>query len=511
MCAECHSTNVALGYDLDNDTFSTSFSEISVGCEACHGQGSTHVALASDGTFDQHFGLPVNLDDRRGKAWIMNPETGIAMLDAPAGRQQQPESCGRCHARRSVLAAEYQYGRPLTDTHMPSLLEENLYFADGRILDEVYVFGSFVQSKMYAAGVTCSDCHDPHSARLRTGPDPNAACAQCHLPATFATTGHSGTTSTACVDCHMPARTYMGVDDRRDHSFRIPGTAGDEKHYGAAIAAGRAGTSNPLLLDRIANLADPPIARATMLTLLSPSSGEAELAVIENGINDPDPLVRIGTLRLLHQYPPELRPRAGSHLLRDPVRGVRVEAALTYVDVRDLLPLEDARAFAGAADEYREAQLNAASRPEAMVVLGEFESQMGDGQAAGRYFGNAIRLDPDFAAGHHAYGLFLVRSGRRIEALRHIRLAAELEADNPRYVYVLGVALNSIGRGDEAIAVLEQARIDFPSDFDIAWGLATMLRDGGELEQARRLVDEMSGQFPDRGEVRALRNALSTP
>ena len=159
MCAECHSTNVQMGYDAGSDSFDTTWSEISVGCEGCHGPGSTHARLAESGAEGGAYGLEVNLDDRGGAVWVMNPETGIAARsEARTEPQQQPEACGRCHARRGIIAPEYEYGAPLAHTHLPALLDEGLYFADGQILDEVYVYGSFLQSRMYAAGVTCTDC-----------------------------------------------------------------------------------------------------------------------------------------------------------------------------------------------------------------------------------------------------------------------------------------------------------------------------------------------------------------
>ena len=225
MCAECHSTDVQLNYDLGNDSFRTTWSEINVGCEACHGPGSEHISQAQSGDFKSDLGLAVDLDDHGRAVWQMNPQTGIAQRSELAmAPPQQPESCGRCHSRRGVITANYEYGKPLADTHRPSLLNPPLYFADGQIRDEVYVYGSFVQSRMYRAGVTCSDCHDPHSLELVTGDDPDAVCAQCHLPARFASAEHQhhGEGEAACVDCHMPTRVYMGIDARRDHSLRIP-------------------------------------------------------------------------------------------------------------------------------------------------------------------------------------------------------------------------------------------------------------------------------------------------
>jgi Tfp pilus assembly protein PilF len=508
MCAECHSTNVSLGYDLDTNAFNTTFDEISVGCEACHGPGSVHIAQAEDEAFDSSLGLPVDLDDKSGAVWIMNPETGIAERSSPNDTRQQPESCGRCHARRSIIAATYEYGRPLTDTHMVSLLEENLYYPDGRIQDEVYVYGSFVQSKMYAAGVTCSDCHNAHTGNLHAGPNPNDTCAQCHLVTKFAADDHAGTGSSNCVGCHMPATTYMGVDDRRDHSFRLPDTSTDPAHYGSTIAAGRAGGANDLLLRSIEDKALPAIVRATMLTLLEPVPPGPAADTITAQFEDPDPLVRIAALRAVRNVAPAIRMRTGSQLLRDPVRGVRMEAALTYAEFRDLLPIEDSRAFPEAADEYREAMLAAANTPDAALGLAEFENRLGNSADALRMYRHALVVGPNFAPAYHAYGLSLVRSGAQDEALENLRTAAELAPESPRYAYVFGVALNSLGDSDAAVDILGSAHQRFEIDFDIAWALATIHRDRGERAEARTIAEELNARYPESAQVLALLNSL---
>ncbi|HZD52661.1 MAG TPA: cytochrome c3 family protein, partial [Woeseiaceae bacterium] len=411
-CAECHSTNVKPNYSMASNTFATTYDEISVGCEACHGPASQHVQQARAGFVGPEDGLVVDLDDHDGARWTMNPETGIARRSRRAERQQQPESCGRCHSRRSLLTADYTYGRPLTDTHMPALLDEGLYFADGRIRDEVYVYGSFLQSKMYRAGVTCTDCHNPHSARLITGSDPNAVCARCHLPARFATTRHSGEDSVDCIGCHMPPRVYMGVDERYDHSFRIPGAGSTDDHYGNAIAAGRRGAANDRILHSLKENDYPPIVRATLLTLLSPTTEPAVRELLAAGLNDKNPLVRIGALRSLYEFPPEVRLRMGTRLLADPIRGVRVQAATTFAEVHDLLPLEAARAFPAAADDFREAQLASPSMPESLTILAEFESRLGNDGLAEKYLRQGLRVDPRFAPARYSLGLLLVRAHR---------------------------------------------------------------------------------------------------
>ena len=467
MCAECHSTNLKPGYDIDADTFHTTYDEVSVGCESCHGPGSQHVA-------EPRKLLAADFSERDGIAWFMNASTGIAKRSEPNVQRQQVESCGRCHSRRSVIASEYDYNMPLAHTHMPSLLERGLYFADGRILDEVYVYGSFLQSKMHAAGVTCTDCHNPHTGTLRAGPEPNDTCATCHLPAVFAAESHAAESTGDCVACHMPATVYMGVDARRDHSFRVPDAGSDPAHYGPLIAAAWEGDNDADLLAAIAEQRYPAIVQATLLTLLKAELTDTQADILRQQLNDASPLVRIAGLRALRRQPDDVRLKSGSALLRDPVRGVRIEAALTYIGVRDLLPIADARAFASAADEYRQSLLSSASMPDAALNLAQFEVDLGNAGAASKLYEHALRIGKDFAPAQHAYGLHLVRTNRATEALAHLRTAAELEPDMPRFVYVYGVALNSLGYADDALATLRTAWRRFPDDRDIGFALATL-------------------------------------
>ena len=309
MCAECHSTNLQKNYSANDDSYATTWSEIDVACESCHGPGSVHVASAKHGFYGPDTGLSLRLDDHGSAVWQMNDETGIAALSEPALRAPvQPESCGRCPSRRGAISRDYEYGRPLLDTHMPALLDQGLYHADGQILDEVYVYGSFLQSKMYRAGVTCSDCHDPHSLELKVGGEVSNVCSQCHAPARFANSDHHFHSSgeVQCVDCHMASKDYMVVDPRRDHSFRVPRpdlsdeiggpnacigchseennswasaatrkwygtTRTDAPHYGQALHAGQESTANHRELIRA--LIDEPseagIVRATAFELMT--------------------------------------------------------------------------------------------------------------------------------------------------------------------------------------------------------------------------------------------------
>jgi tetratricopeptide (TPR) repeat protein len=209
MCADCHSTNLQKNFDVPTLTYHTTFSEIDVSCEACHGPGSLHVQLATAPS--------LFWDRKRGYA--------LAKL-RDASNVNEVQACAHCHSRRRVVTTNYTAGCNYYDYFSNELLTQTSYHADGQILDEVYEFGSFVQSKMYHKNVRCTDCHDPHTARLKH--QGNQVCTSCHQHPAGKYDGENhhrhkqGGAGSKCVDCHMPQTTYMMVDPRRDHSFRIP-------------------------------------------------------------------------------------------------------------------------------------------------------------------------------------------------------------------------------------------------------------------------------------------------
>ena len=232
QCADRHSTGLKKNYDLASDTYATSWTDLDVGCEACHGPGSRHVAWAKahtegsaypSGTDASRMDLTNWLKPTDIGHWEMNPETGIARRTEKLVSTEL-ETCAACHSRRKVIANNLTPGAPYLDAYLPALLDSGLYHADGQIDGEVYEYGSFLQSRMHAAGVTCANCHDPHSAKLRA--EGNALCAQCHLPEKFDVAAHHhhrpGSTGAQCVNCHIPTKNYMVVDARRDHSIRVP-------------------------------------------------------------------------------------------------------------------------------------------------------------------------------------------------------------------------------------------------------------------------------------------------
>ncbi len=552
QCAECHSTNLRKGYDAGRDAWTTTWSDPDVACEACHGPGGSHVAWAeatASGAVPGAgaSGLSVRLRRSPPGSWAFAPGAAIARRATPLPDHAELETCAPCHARRSTLREDGRPGEPLLDTHRPALLDADLYEADGQMREEVYEYGSFLQSRMHAAGVTCSDCHDPHSLRLRG--EGNAVCAQCHRPASFDTPAHQhhepGSAGARCAACHMPARTYMGIDVRHDHSFRVPrpdlsvwlGTpdactdchgerdprwAADAVarwfpdgrrgsfHYGQALDAGRRGAhgSERALVEVAADAAQPALVRASALALLRPRSSDGADAV-RAALADPDPLVRLGALEAAAGLEPGARLAAAAPLLRDPRRAVRVAAARMLAEVPPgLWHPADRSALAEALAEYRAAQLVYAERPEARVSLGALHATFGEVDAARREYETALRLAPWFVPTYVNLADLERAAGRDEQAESLLRRALAVAPDLAETHYALGLTLVRLGRHAEALPELERAAALAPDSPRFALTRALLLVERGDPAGATRIVKAILARWPEDADARALLTEL---
>jgi predicted CXXCH cytochrome family protein len=546
MCAECHSTGVAKNYDAAADRFATTFAEISVGCEACHGQGSRHVAWAHGRQSwwpfgkreDAANGLLVRFDERTDITWPIDPRTGNGQRRiAPATLRKEVETCGLCHARRGAFAGDWVPGRALSDTHVVAPLGRGLYQADGQMLDEVYNYGSFKQSRMFAAGVTCGDCHEPHAAKLRAPGD--GVCLQCHASDKYAAAAHrhheNANPGLACASCHMPTRTYMVVDPRHDHGFRIPrpdlseklGTSNacndchadkpaawaaaaiaqwhgpDRKGwqtYGEAFHAAwtdQAGAA--ALLAAVAGDRNvPAFARAGALTELAPRAAPANLDLARAALTDPDPMVRIGALELAERMPPaQLWPLA-SPLLSDPVRGVRIRAAAVLAAVPDAnVPAGDRERFERAAAEFVAAQRFDADRPEARAALGSFYARRGRPAEAEAEYKAALRLSPSSAPAAVNLADLYRQLGRDGEGESVLRAAIAASPRDAGLHHALGLTLVRMKRSAEALDALHRAMEIEPGRARYAYVYAVALHSAGRGGDAVAVLTESLKQHPD--------------
>lgn len=545
MCAECHSTHLEKNYDPVTRTFQTTWSEIDVSCEACHGPGSDHVAWAKREPgwekSSTNYGLTLLLDERRDVHWKINPETGNAVRSHARSGQKEIEMCARCHARRSPISQDYVHGERLLDHYLPNLLTEGMYFADGQIDDEVYVYGSFLQSKMHHAGVTCSDCHNPHSQALKVSG--NGVCAQCHLASQYDDPSHhfhkQGTKGASCAGCHMPPKNYMVVDPRHDHSMRIPrpdlsvqlGTPnacnnchqdkgaewaaqqvktwyGDElsgfQTYAPILHAARQGT--PDAGDSLATLMrdteTPDIARATALAEIGPYLNARTIDVLPLGLSDGDPNVRAAAVSALENVPLNIRVRLAFPMLEDPVRAVRIETArvLSTIPTGDLAADQQAL-LENALQEYIAAQQANAERAEAQTNMGNLYAAQGEEEKAIAAYMTATELNPAFVPGYVNLADFYRAQGKETEAAKVLRQAVEILPDNAAVHYALGLSLVRQQRMDEAIEEFRLASRQDPNSAQYLYVYAVALNSSGKPEQAIMILQGAHNRFPNNPDI----------
>ena len=524
MCAECHSTGVHKNYDAGHDRFATTFAEISVGCEACHGAGARHVAWARGGKppGEASKGLAVIFGERTAVSWQPDPASGLPVRSTPpAGLRKEVETCGLCHARRSQQSEDWTPGQWLSDTHRVSPLDRRHFHADGQMRDveETYNYAPFKQSRMFAAGVTCSDCHDPHAASLRAPGD--AACAQCHLPTKYESVAHhhhQQDASPGCAACHMPLRDYMVIDRRHDHSFRIPrpdlsvkigapnactdchrdkpapwaaaaveNWFGPRRHgwqtYGEAFhAAWSEAPDAAALLEAVAaSPRTPALVRASALSEL----GAAGTGLAGAALEDPDPMVRLGGLDVLEALPDEARwPLAGPRL-SDPVRGVRIRAAELLASVPiERRPVADRDKFEKAAAEFVAAQKLNFDRPEARTTLGAFLARQGRWAQAEEQYRAALGLDDRFTPAAIDLADLFRQAGRDREGVGVLRAALVASQSDASLHHALGLALIRLKQRDAALGELRRAAELDPQAARYVYVYAVALQSAGRLPEA---------------------------
>ncbi|WP_395665846.1 multiheme c-type cytochrome [Methylocella sp.] len=527
MCAECHSTALAKNYDAAADRFDTRFSEISVGCEACHGPGRGHVDWAS-GARDPsvaHKGFASIAARRPAPDFSPDPATGSPAhgVARPAG--DEVETCARCHARRGIFSEDWRPGRPLADTHREALLTDGLFEDDGQMKDEVFNDQAFKQSLMYAKGVVCSDCHDPHSTQLAA---PGAAvCSACHSPEKFESASHSGHApgpgAPDCVSCHMPARTYMVVDVRHDHSFRVPrpdlsvaletpnacnDCHADKSAGWAAQAVERwhgpdrkgfqswaepfhlARRGDPAARETLIALAGssaaPGLARATALEELGQFPSRATQEAVRKALADPDPIVRAQATRSLADAPLDMRWRAASSALSDPVADVRLAAAELLADQPPAaLGDADRARLLSAFAEFEAAQRLNADRAEGRANLASFLMRRGDPAGAEAELLAGLKLNPEAAALSINLADLYRALGREADADVVLAKALSRQPGSAGLRHAHGLALVRAKRYDEALAELAAAVRLAPGAARYAYVHAVALRSLGRASEAK--------------------------
>jgi len=528
MCADCHSTNLKKNYNPVTKTYNTTWSEIDVSCEACHGPSSDHLVWAA---------LPEG-------SRPADVNTGLIVRTRDLTNEELLNVCARCHSRRAILGDYTDDNSDLLNYMIPMLTAQPLYHVDGQILDEVYEYGSFTQSRMFEQEVMCSDCHDSHSSKT-IEPD-NRLCLQCHRPDIYDTPKHHfhkmdpGTgderlinrgepeyvegTGAQCVNCHMTGRYYMGNDYRRDHSFRIPrpdlttktgapnacndchkdkSTAWSQSyilkwygertrpHYGETFAAAEKGDRSVIsdLILYSENELFPLMVRATAIRFLGRFNTRESNRAVERALTDPASLVRHTAVMSCNPENIASYEKLMMPLLNDPVKGIRAEAAIRLSEVReDQLSPAARKARRAALDEYREINLYNADFPGGLFNLGIMYANAGDFPKAEAAYREALGVDDQFYMAKVNLATVSAQQGRHGEAERLLR---ELLRDHPDLHELnssLAMLLAEQGRYEESREFFLKAARLMPEQTRILYNLGLLENTLGNTARAEEYL-----------------------
>ncbi len=503
MCADCHSTNINKGYDSTTDRYNTTWSEINVACEACHGPGQKHLEWAGG---SEQAGDKRGFDRVLKKAvdeWIL-PIDGGTFQPAQINDSQQVLVCAQCHSRHTQISdADPLSTNELGDRYLLNLIESRLYRADGQVYDENYVYGSFLQSKMAARGVVCSNCHDPHSARLTVPKE--QVCLQCHQSDRYNTPDHHKHPVTSagaqCVNCHMPETTYMQIDARRDHRWHTPNPELEQHINSTEVCSGcHANQSQDWIIDKkqqwfgqstlddhgfapifyasdvgYRNLGEQlshiaqnyqysNIIRASALMRLENHAGTNALIAIARSVRHEDSNVRRGAVYGARGLPPEQQWETIASLLKDKVLAVRIEAAGLLVRQWSGLTPEQRDLLLPALDDYKTVQHFNADRAASHVNLGNVALYQGKPDIAEKAFLQGIKVEPYFAASYLNLAE-LYRRQQQAEKNRAVLQAGLVaQPDDGDIPFVLGLAWIRTKATKKAIPLLKRATVLAPNN-----------------------------------------------
>jgi len=554
-CATCHSTKLEKNYSSASDSYQTSWTEINLGCEACHGPASDHLAWAAstkDGASKadhlataentakaEHAGFTFSLADRG--AWGPGKRGAANTLTRLDGKTPQGQigMCAACHARRSEMSEDHA-GKAFDDLFQLRLLEGEYYFPDGQIYEEVYVYGSFLQSKMAASGVVCSDCHDPHSNKVLA--DNNSLCTQCHDNKTYNDAAHhhhpEQSSGSSCVNCHMPVKTFMVVDDRHDHSFRVPeprltlelgtpntcnqchqdkdaqwalttlenwGVSSEIRASHAPILA-RSRQGDASMLPELMALANDPavpgIIRATAVLEIGARPSQETMQAMQQHLASEDNLVRGAAVRSLGFLPVAQRYAMLQALISDPVKSVRMEVASQLSELAlSQLPTQYAEELTTLREEYLETLELNVDMPEAQMNLGNYYTATGDHLKAEKAYRQAIKLSPAFTPALLNLADLYRANGMDKQATSLLQKAVVMSPDDPATHHAMGLALIRQKNLDDAVKFLGKAAEIDPANVRYSYVYAVALYENKQHDQAISVLEAALEKQPGNQEI----------
>lgn len=501
-CAYCHMTGFEKNYDVAKDSYASTWKAMGISCTQCHGDLASHAA---------------------------NPKGSVR-----PNPQQAMEGCAACHSRREELTGAFHPGESYHDHFRIALPDlTDTYYPDGQVRDENFEYGSFLTSKMGHAGITCLDCHNPHSGKLKLPVENNAMCLSCHSPpgqrgATpipdAAAHSHHGPDSAGnrCVECHMPQTTYMARDPRRDHGFTIPdpqltvelgipnscnrchtdqspewAAQWTDKWYGGkmdrpsrdrARLISRARTGDPTAtrpLMEFFKTESNPAWRASLVLMLEGREQDSEIQdFLSNAANDASPLVRSAAVRI----PGGTRQKSLLKASSDPVRAVRIGAAWNLLMSRQPVP-ESAR------DEILRFLSNGGEEPASLFQQARLAAVEGRLPDMERWIGLAIAHDPSTGVFQQSAQL-MYQAGRLPQAAELFEKSLAADPKNADATYLLALLEAELKNSKRSLELL-RATVQLAPGFGRAWyNLGLAEASYGDLPAAAAALEKSEALLP---------------
>ncbi|MEI6865924.1 tetratricopeptide repeat protein [Flavicella sp.] len=509
MCADCHSTNLKKNFDSKTGHYKTTFSEINVSCEACHGPASTHVSYY--------------------KNPLINEQAPEMYMQTNMDTKELVDKCARCHSRRTQITGYFDYKGTFMDHYIPRLLEPPTYELDGQIKDEVYVYASFVQSKMYHNGVSCKDCHDVHSLKLKK--QGNDLCMNCHIPSYDTPEHHhhkQGSKQSMCINCHMVGKVYMGNDHRRDHSFRIPRPDQSEKfgtpnacifchkdktnnwaakaivknygtkradHFSDYLLEGNAGNKGALL-KLISSEGYPEISRATAMShLITQRATREEVAKIAEKLNSSSALLRREAVTSIEKirdvsYLNQIKP-----LLKDSVRSVRIAAVSYLVTLK--VKTEKTKFYKKAEKEYLDFLDMNSDFASGQLKIAEYLQSKGELDLAIKAYEKAIKIDSYYNIARMNLALLFYQKNKWEKSIQLYNKVIELEPEFGYSYYMLGLLYSELNQPKKAIDYMKLATEKNQTNYNAFYNYALMLQKLNKINKSLQVLEKALYLFPN--------------
>ncbi|MCP4322502.1 MAG: hypothetical protein GY787_11775 [Alteromonadales bacterium] len=541
MCADCHSDGLVREYDTEKNNFNSQFDNINVGCLSCHGDMSAHAQQSTK----RNVGIEVSSAKHPTGQWLRSLGDNTAHWQGEARDNTFMDGCFACHSLRAPLTDGIKPNTPFLDQFTPQFLVAPNYHADGQIKEEVYVYGSFLQSKMYAADVNCLDCHDKHTMKLKI--EGNGLCLQCHGAEIYNVKEHhqheDNSTGAQCVNCHMPENRYMGVDDRRDHSFKIPRPdlslsfntpnacikCHDEKSnqwardtlinwHGKAkelIPSKRflmmLNSGQTISLEQhLSILTDEKldvISRATALQLLSFVAPTLSADILAPYLTHAEPLLRLNAASVATLMSPAARLKYLTPLLSDDLKSIRVAAARSLVTSD--IPLLNQKVFDQAFKELTHANNVNSWRGEGISNQGLLAMDMNKFSDAAKLYKKAITVEPYFEASYINLADIYRAQQKPFQVASVLKKGIKNNPKSAALHYSYGLHFVRQKKLTEGVALFEKSMVLAPDNSQYAYTFVLALDGKGESEQALKQLKLLIGQYADNRQLKELGLYLS--